>query len=914
MLVFTLTPSIIGGGQAKAAITGFVTRSGSQLTVDGQPFRFGSANIYWLGLDENVPPGTVDYPTAFRVNDVLATAKEMGVNVVRSHAAISFGCPKCIKPTLTTYNETAFQQLDYVIKTAGDQGVRLILPLIDQYNYYHGGKKSWTKWFGYPDDGISYTGYEFYNQPAIIDAFKQYVNTLLNRVNTYTGVAYKDDPTIMAWETGNELGWFDNPTAFKNWTTEIAGYLKQLDTHHLVMDGSYGVVDSHLTIPGIDIYSDHFYQWPNVGSCCKGLSVTQLQTQATKVQNAGKVMYVGEYAWNYETQGTLSNFLSAIQSTPVIAGDAFWALFGHGDDYGYEQHNESFTVHYPGDTPAMQTAVQQMRNHAFAMRGMSVPAHGVPGAPLLTSHAVSGGKYQLKWRGSVPSATYTVERSTAGSSGPWTVVCNACATDNQTPWTDATSTSGTAAWYRVKGVNLGGVAGAYSNVYATGGTALPIPGSFALTAPSGGSTGVGVTPAFAWGASANASSYTLVVANNASYASPIINAAGLTATSYTPSAALADGTTYYWKVTAANGTGSTAASNSGLSFTTATAPPQTSTLDDFESYASDSALQTAYVRNTSGGAVTVNRDTTNKNGGTYGMKMAYTVSSSPDFAGITKQLGTANWTGKTGLQLWLKPDGSGRTLTLQFKETSGEMWETYYVMSGTSATVLQLPFTSFAHPGWYSGGNGTLDPGSISEYSIYVNKAAGSAGSGTLYVDSVAAQTFSPPPVNVAIDDFEGYGGANASLQAAYVPNASGGALTRTLDTANKNGGTYGMKLAYTVSASPDYSGATKTLGNVNWSGTTGLSLWFKPDGSNRKFTVQFKEAGGETWETAVTMSGTTASVLQLPFGVFAHPGWYSGGNGVIDKGAIGEISFYVNMGSGSAGSSSIYLDSVQAY
>jgi len=40
--------------------------------------------------------------------------------------------------------------------------------------------------------------------------------TLLNHVNTYTCLAYKNDPTIMAWETGNEL---DPPTS---WTQTIS--------------------------------------------------------------------------------------------------------------------------------------------------------------------------------------------------------------------------------------------------------------------------------------------------------------------------------------------------------------------------------------------------------------------------------------------------------------------------------------------------------------------------------------------------------------------------------------------------------------------------------------------------------------------------------------------------------------------
>ena len=36
-----------------APVSSFAKRVGSQITVDGKPFRFGGLNAYWLGLDEN---------------------------------------------------------------------------------------------------------------------------------------------------------------------------------------------------------------------------------------------------------------------------------------------------------------------------------------------------------------------------------------------------------------------------------------------------------------------------------------------------------------------------------------------------------------------------------------------------------------------------------------------------------------------------------------------------------------------------------------------------------------------------------------------------------------------------------------------------------------------------------------------
>ena len=93
---------------------GFVTRSGTHLLLNGQPFRFAGANIHLLALDDST-----NYPSQFCVNDALDAAQEMGLTVIRSHdVGISTGCPNCIEPSLHVFNETALEHVDYVIKAA----------------------------------------------------------------------------------------------------------------------------------------------------------------------------------------------------------------------------------------------------------------------------------------------------------------------------------------------------------------------------------------------------------------------------------------------------------------------------------------------------------------------------------------------------------------------------------------------------------------------------------------------------------------------------------------------------------------------------------------------------------------------------------------------------------------------------
>ncbi|WP_386066183.1 S8 family serine peptidase [Tahibacter sp. UC22_41] len=89
------------------------------------------------------------------------------------------------------------------------------------------------------------------------------------------------------------------------------------------------------------------------------------------------------------------------------------------------------------------------------------------------------------------------------------------------------------------------------------------------SAPANGATGQSTTPAFSWSAIAGAGSYRLQVSTSAGFASTVIDQV-VTGTSYTPTTALANNTTYYWRVTGSNGCGAGTAS-AVSSFTTAAA-------------------------------------------------------------------------------------------------------------------------------------------------------------------------------------------------------------------------------------------------------------------------------------------------------------------------------------------------------
>lgn len=199
-------------------------------------------------------------------------------------------------------------------------------------DYYHGGKFDFLRFYGInitssDSSHVDPLVQQFYTNATIIAGFKEYINHLLTHVNPYTGLTYAEDPTIMGYETGNELGGptFGDMDVPVSWTTEIAQYIKQLGPNKLVIDGTYGINKTHLPIKEIDIFSDHYYPLNN----------TKLTTDIALVESVEKVYLVGEYDWTGLNGGdSMQSFYGIIEqrqnlTEPVVAGDLFWSLFMH---------------------------------------------------------------------------------------------------------------------------------------------------------------------------------------------------------------------------------------------------------------------------------------------------------------------------------------------------------------------------------------------------------------------------------------------------------------------------------------------------------------------------------------------------------------------------------------------------------
>lgn len=331
------------------------------------------------------------------------------------------------------------------------------------------------------------------------------------------------------------------------------------------------------------------------------------------------------------------------------------------------------------------------------------------------------------------------------------------------------------------------------------------------------------------------------------------------------------------------------------------------TIDDFESYVGDDAkLQAAYTPNADGDAVTLKLAPETKRGGDYGLDFGYDLTDAKGYAGISKNMGGIDWSNSGGIQLWVKPDGQNRGMTVQFKESSGEYWEAKVRLSGTEGRLIGIPFHAFARPGWNAPVNGVIDLNAIAEFSLYVEKGAGAAGKGSLYVDDIAVAKLG------AIDCFEFYQGSDTLLAGAYVSKADGDSIVPTLDSSHASGGDYGMKLAYELTNRKGYAGVTKSLGGTNWTSLgNAIELWLQSDGSGGGVTLQLKEKDGDYWEAQLEPSGTDGKLYQLPFSGFARNPW-STGDGALTLASMTELSIFVNKGAGTTGSHLLYVDGIQ--
>ncbi len=299
----------------------FVTSEGTELRLDGNPYRFTGMNVYnansrgqcWYALASG--PG---------LDEALAEMSS-GTEVIRAWFFESLA---------TTEGERDWSGFDHTLAVARAHGVKVIPTLTNQWGDCEAG--------GFKDDSWYDGGYN--------DSYRDWVTEVVSR--------YRNDPNILAWQLVNEAEVKPSagatscspgaPDILTDFAADIGGWVKALDPEHLVSLGTIGggqcgaqggeYAQVH-AVDAIDLCEYHDYNAPSApmpGDQWNGLQVRLDQCAALD-----KPLFVGETGIRpNDVGGTLEARANAFdakfdaQFQAGVVGELVWAWSSLGSTLG----------------------------------------------------------------------------------------------------------------------------------------------------------------------------------------------------------------------------------------------------------------------------------------------------------------------------------------------------------------------------------------------------------------------------------------------------------------------------------------------------------------------------------------------------------------------------------------------------
>jgi mannan endo-1,4-beta-mannosidase len=354
----------------------FVRTQGTQFVEGGQPFFVTGVNNHYL-----------PWGSQAEVGRALDDAVAMGANVVRTFLGPVIGSPDGTTiPTIwKPFDEMSsdldthgiyllywdparkamginagadgMAHVDWLIAEAAKRHLKLIIAFVDFWSYT-GGTYQMSRWYGLP----THTGapYEtsnpgFFTDPRVIADYKDWIKFVVQRINPQTHVAYKDDPTIFAWELANEA---HIPAAMSkaDWESQMAAYVKSLDPNHLVGGGDdFPVFDA----PQIDFVTWHGY--PLYARISPAQFNSLIGFNCARAKHAQKPLLLEEFGyarsnWNPDQAQAYRMWLNTMRANPDCAGWLVWRLVSKQDN-GHYPRDEYDRFDIRNDGGATWTAV-----------------------------------------------------------------------------------------------------------------------------------------------------------------------------------------------------------------------------------------------------------------------------------------------------------------------------------------------------------------------------------------------------------------------------------------------------------------------------------------------------------------------------------------------------------------------------
>jgi len=413
------------------AFENFITRKGDRLYDGGVEFRFMGANMPGLVLPYDYTlylPERLRLPTPWEQEDAFKTLDQMNGRVVRTwNLPIRDPKKEPANGGMTwhyvqgpgQFNEESFKTIDHLFALANKYNVRVIFDLTAEYGDYLGGIRTYAAHRGKERPA-------FYTDPQLKEDYRATLRYVLGRTNTVTGVAYRDEKAVLAWQFGNEMH-----GAPDEWLSEMAAYIKKLAPNHLVAETRHRPGQPLLIDPNIDLLTRHLY------SNYKGVEggwIGAIRKEMEQLKGQ-RPLFIGEFGPYIDGKmftpenvvDELRGFLDYTISEKGIPGALLWSMYFHHEGGGFYWHQimtypAVWSYHWPGFPSAEAQreigVMTEMRNAAFRIQGRPVAPMPPPGPPeMLPATDVP----MFSWRGSAGARGYDIQRAPAAS-GPWEMI------------------------------------------------------------------------------------------------------------------------------------------------------------------------------------------------------------------------------------------------------------------------------------------------------------------------------------------------------------------------------------------------------------------------------------------------------------------------------------------------------------
>jgi len=358
----------------------FVSVTGTQLTLKAKPYRFVGFNMWYACYLGATNEGQK------RLLKELDTLKSYGFDNLRilggsEKSAFDRSLPLTIQTAPGIYNENLLRGLDFVLAEMGKRKMYAVVYL-NNYWQWSGGMAQYMNWSRHDSvtDRDSHGDFSmmmkysagFYDDTKANEIFRNYIKMIVNRKNTFSGLKYRDDPAIMAWELANEPrpgpdGAYGerNIDKYIRWNHETSVWIHSIDPNHLVTTGSEGIVGSiqkedyflrtH-NDPSIDFITFHLWAknwgWFDVNSPDSTLPVSirnareYINHHIALARKLGKPVTMEEFGLDRDSAATtpftrvksrdtyfraiLKIFADSSLANSPLAGVNVWAYGGHG--------------------------------------------------------------------------------------------------------------------------------------------------------------------------------------------------------------------------------------------------------------------------------------------------------------------------------------------------------------------------------------------------------------------------------------------------------------------------------------------------------------------------------------------------------------------------------------------------------